>query len=89
MYAVRRWDEEVIKLLAVGMVLGLLAMAVMPLAVGDAWLVYRYYYLKVSGDLGLVLDFFTGNVYPRVVEFIVGMVISQPVGLAVSIALAG
>lgn len=50
---------------------------------------YRYYYLKVSGDLGLVLDFFMGNVYPGVAGFIVGMVISQPVGLAVSIALAG
>ncbi|HIP13406.1 MAG TPA: hypothetical protein EYG73_11905 [Arcobacter sp.] len=50
MYAVR-WDvETVIKWLAVGMVLGLLAMAVMPLAVGDAGLVY-YYYLK-NKELG-------------------------------------
>ncbi len=30
MYAVKNWDEEVIKWLAVGMVLGLLAMAVVP-----------------------------------------------------------
>ena len=50
MYAVRLDEERVIHELAVLMCLGLLAMAVMPLAVGDAGLVY-YYYLK-NKELG-------------------------------------
>ncbi|AIG98408.1 hypothetical protein AFULGI_00016490 [Archaeoglobus fulgidus DSM 8774] len=35
MYAVRKWDEEVIKWMAVGMVLAMVGLAVMPVSVGD------------------------------------------------------
>jgi len=50
MYAVRRWDEEtVIKWLAVGMVLAMVGLAVMPAVnVGDAWAVGQYYLAKTG-----------------------------------------
>jgi hypothetical protein len=35
MHAVRNWDEEVVKWLAVGMCLAMVGMAVMPVAVGN------------------------------------------------------
>jgi len=37
MYAVKNWNEEVIKWLAVAMVLALVGMTVMPMAVGNCW----------------------------------------------------
>jgi len=45
---VRRWDEEVIKWLAVAMVLAMIGMAVMPLAVGE---LAAYYYENSSNSL--------------------------------------
>jgi len=35
MYAVKNWNEEVIKWLALAMVLGMVGLAVMPMTVGD------------------------------------------------------
>ena len=48
---VRGWDEEVVKWMAVGMVLGLLAMAVVPaVGVGDAsYLLYKAGFVNANG----------------------------------------
>ncbi len=43
MYAVKNWNEEVIKWLALAMVLGMVGLAVMSGVVGDAWAVFGYY----------------------------------------------
>ena len=46
---VRRWDEEVIKWLAVGMVLAMVGIAVMPaVGVGDARDVGQYHFAKTG-----------------------------------------
>jgi len=43
MYAVKNWNEEVMKWLAVGMCLAMVGMAVMQVVVGDATAIYAYY----------------------------------------------
>lgn len=48
MYAVRRWDEEVVKWLAVAMCIAMVGMAVMPLMVN-------------FGDVGFVLMTYGGS----------------------------
>ena len=50
MYAVKDWNEEVIKWLAVGMCLAMVGLAVMPLAVGD--IVGGLYIAGVVNDRG-------------------------------------
>ena len=49
MYAVRRWDEEVVKWMAVGIVLAMVGLMAMPLGVGD---VGYYIGKKLSGEYG-------------------------------------
>ena len=69
------------------MVLGLLAMTVMPLAVGDAWAVYRNYYFPVSGHVGFAVDFIA-TIQIAKYAYIAGLLAGGPVGWGVAIGLA-
>ena len=49
MYAVKNWNEEVIKWMAVAMVLAMVGLMAMPaVGVGDAWAVGQYYLAKTG-----------------------------------------
>ena len=48
MDAIKSWNGEVIKWLAVAICLAMIGMAVIPVAVGDAWAVGQYYLAKTG-----------------------------------------
>ena len=82
MYTVKDWNEEVIKWMAVGVVLGLLAMAVASVGVGEL----AYYYTQ-SGIFPN--DPFVLTVWSSVVGVnaaLVGAAVGGPAGLVIGLA---
>jgi hypothetical protein len=90
MHAVRNWDEEVVKWLAVGMCLAMVGMAVMPVAVGDAaylidqWIQSQPNSDKVPYELRWLASgtgaFVAGNLASIAIRLAVGGAVAGPAG---------